>query len=295
MMGLGRFPWPKPPGGTTQPVWNGTEFSYDDRHCRVLAYEESASHWSGDLTSLHEQEAGRDHPIDLASRRLAVGSMLQLKAASPIVLDVGCSSGFVLEDLRQALPRAALIGADYLPGPLDGLGLRMPDIPILQFDLRQCPLPNACVDGITCLNVLEHIDDHAAALAEIHRVLKSGGLAHVEVPAGPELYDIYDEHLMHHRRYRLAELVGLARAQGFEVRRATHLGFFIFPAFRLVKRSNQRLLTESAGNKSRVVAQQIRRTRRSPLLALLMRCETALGHFMAYPRGIRCIVVLQKM
>ena len=63
---------------------------------RILAYHAEASHWSEDLTSLHEAEAGRDHPIDVASRRLAVGSMRRLALAAPTILDVGCSSGFVV-------------------------------------------------------------------------------------------------------------------------------------------------------------------------------------------------------
>ena len=41
------------------------------------------------------------------------------------------------------------------------------------------------------LNVLEHIDDHSSAIAQVARVLKPGGVAVVEVPAGPHLYDTY--------------------------------------------------------------------------------------------------------
>src|SRR6185369_6000481 len=152
-------------------------------------YDAATSHWSDDLTSLHEAEAGQDHPIDLASRRLAVASMRGLEHDAPVVLDVGCSSGFVLEDLQRALPRASVIGSDYLEGPLEGLAGRRSNVPLLQFDLRKCPLSDGCVDGVTCLTVLEHIDDHRAALSEIRRILKPGGIAHIEVPAGPELFD----------------------------------------------------------------------------------------------------------
>ncbi len=262
--------------------------------CRILAYSAANSHWSDDLTSLHETEAGHDHPIDIASRNLAIASMRRLPGNAPVILDVGCSSGFVLEDLKTALPQASLIGADYLRGPLEGLAKRMPEIPILQFDLRQCPLTTACIDGVTCLNVLEHIDDHTAALAEIHRILKPGGIAHIEVPAGPSLYDIYDEHLLHHRRYRLAELTALARNLGFKVLKGTHLGFLIFPAFYLAKRRNQKKASLSPEAKALFVAGQIRVTRRNPLFALIMSIETALDRFISYPCGIRCVLVLRK-
>lgn len=294
MSSFDSFPWPPPPETSLRPRWNGRNFEWGDQTCRVLAYDGESSHWSEYLTSLHEIEAGHDHPIDLASRRLAVSSMERLAVNAPIILDAGCSSGFVLEDLRQMLPHARLIGADYLRGPLEGLAQRMPDIPILQFDLRRCPLPTACVDGVTSLNVLEHIDDHQTALAEIHRILKPGGLAHIEVPAGPALYDIYDEHLMHHRRYRLADLVSLARQTGFVVEKATHLGCLVYPAFYWVKHRNRRKLSLPADEKNRLVIAQIRATRSNPLFAILLKLETAVGRHLSYPWGIRCVCRLRK-
>lgn len=291
---LDKFPWPSPPGTSAVPRWDGRNFILGPNLNRLLAYGSDTSHWSDDLTSLHEAEAGHDHPIDLASRRMAVSTMRQLAARSPVILDVGCSSGFVLEDLRRALPHAGLIGSDYLRGPLEGLAQRMPEIPILQFDLRQCPLPDACIDGITCLNVLEHIDDHATALGEIYRILKPGGIAHVEVPAGPDLYDIYDEHLLHHRRYHLAGLQGLARRCGFVVRQSTHLGFFVFPAFWWIKKRNRRKLHLPPAEKARLVAAQIRSTRASAFLSGVVGLETRLGRHVSYPWGIRCVVLLWK-
>lgn len=296
MTALESFPWPLPLGAHAQPRWTGQGFEIGDRGKteRLLAYDVGTSHWSDDLTSMHEAEAGHDHPIDRASRYLAVSSMQLVGGNAPIILDVGCSSGFVLDDLRQAIPHAHLIGADYLRGPLESLAHRMSSIPILQFDLRKCPLPTACVDGITCLNVLEHIDDHEKALAEIYRILKPGGIAHVEVPAGPELFDIYDEYLLHHRRYRLAELVSLAKKTGFSVRKATHLGFSVFPAFWWVKRGNRKKTHLPTKEKARLVAAQIRTTRGNPLFAAVVKTETWLGKVMPFPWGIRCVCVLTK-
>jgi SAM-dependent methyltransferase len=294
MATLETFPWPRLPDRDAAPVWRGTGFISGDQECRVLAYQTAESHWSDDLTSLHEAEAGRHHPIDVASRELAVVSMRGIRHDGPVLLDVGCSSGFVLEDLQLAMPHASLIGADYLQGPLEGLARRMSNIPLLQFDLRKCPLSDGCIDGVTCLNVLEHIDDHAAALGEIHRILRPGGIAHIEVPAGPELFDIYDERLLHHRRYRLAELITLAERAGFRVEKATHLGCFVFPMFWMVKKRNRRKLSLPVEVKERLVADQIRSTSSSPVLAGIMRTETLLGRYLSYPWGIRCVAVLSK-
>ena len=137
---------------------------------RILAFDAEQSHWSPELTKLHEEEAGSGHPIDTAYREAAVYSLRHFRTAeSPIILDVGCSSGYMLEEIRKSLPQAALIGSDYLSAPLMELAERMPDLPFLQFDLRRCPLPDACVDVVTALNVLEHIDRDEEALAEIFR------------------------------------------------------------------------------------------------------------------------------
>lgn len=301
---LASFPWPIPPGVGQTPEWTGRGFRIDaddERAPRaVLAYDSAESHWSPELTELHEAEAGSTHPIDRASRRLAVQSLTGHflprggNAAAPVVLDVGCSSGFVLEEIRAALPNAALIGSDYILPPLEKLAARLPGVPLLQFDLRRSPLPDACVDAVTALNVLEHIDDDRAALREIARILRPGGIAHIEVPAGPDCYDIYDEQLMHHRRYRCDDLLAKAREAGFSVQRTTHLGCLIYPAFWLVKQRGRRALNLPTAEKKKIVAQQIRQTGDSTLLNAALQLEEALGRLMTFPFGIRCVIVLHK-
>ncbi len=71
-------------------------------------------------------------------------------------------------------------------------------------DLRHLALPPDSVDFFLCLHVLEHIDDDRAAIAEIRRALKPGGLVYFMVPmhldrpdtiefgsARPEVYGHY--------------------------------------------------------------------------------------------------------
>ena len=44
------------------------------------------------------------------------------------------------------------------------------------------PLKSASVDTVLCFNLLEHVFDHQAALSEIHRVMKPGGVLYGWVP-----------------------------------------------------------------------------------------------------------------
>lgn len=290
------YPFPGTPLEPGSVRWDGHEFVIAEKHRRkILCYDDTQSNWSDELTQLHEQETGSNHPIDKASRRLAIRSVRKyLRAQNPVLLDVGCSSGFLLEELRSAFPSAQILGADYIPELLERVAMRLSGVPIVQFDLRKCPLPDNSIDAITCLNVLEHIDNDRQAAQHLARILRPGGIAHIEVPAGPHLYDIYDEHLMHHRRYRLEDLKMLIADAGLEILEATHLGVFIYPAFSFVKRRQRSQLALPAEEKKKIIAGQIRATGRSSALDALLNVETALGQLIPYPMGIRCIVVARN-
>ena len=289
------FAWPLLADSTSQPIWTDKGFDVGGIHHDILSYDNHSSHWSAELTSLHEADAGRDHPMDLASREMAIRSLRRfVSAATPLILEVGCSSGYFLEALRMNWPKARLIGSDYFPEPLQALAARLPDVPILQFDLTTCPLPDACVDAVTALNVLEHIEDDVRALSQVRRILKPGGIVHIEVPSNPDLYDIYDEQLMHHRRYRVSELESKMRQAGLTVVRTTHLGFFPYPLFAAVKRQNKAKTNWPMERKKAWLSAQIKNTRRNPILQAMLAMELILGQWVSYPAGIRCVVVGQR-
>ena len=295
-MKLDGFPWPKIGERKAIPVWNGGQFMIDSQRFEILTYSESESAWSPELTALHEKEASTSHPIDIASRTMAIESMKLLQSRrNPIILDVGCSSGFLVEDLLREIPQAAIIGADYLPKVVLSAARRVRSTPFLQFDLRNCPLANDCLDGVTALNVLEHIDDDFKALKEIQRILRRGGLAHIEVPADPSSFDLYDEVLLHFRRYRLRDLKSKALEAGFTILKATHLGFFVYPLFKIVKRRNQEAgKSLSYEEKKTLVAQQIGRTAHTRLLSMAFKVERIFSPLVRYPFGIRAVLRLQK-
>ena len=96
-------------------------------------------------------------------------------------------------------------------------------------------LPSESVDVVYSFNVLEHIVDDEAALAELRRVLKPGGQLLLYVPAFMILYSAMDRRVGHLRRYRKQPLQRLALRAGFAVddaRYADSLGFLAALAFR---------------------------------------------------------------
>ena len=97
-----------------------------------------------------------------------------------IVVDLGCGSR--KKPGRVGIDKVDLEGVDIVADLEKGLSF----------------FPAGCVDEIHCRSVLEHVDDLEGLLAEMLRVLKPEGTAHVFVPhfSNPHFYSDYT-----HRRF----------------------------------------------------------------------------------------------
>ena len=290
------FAWPSVGGET--PVWTGDGFQVGAERRAVVDYDAGASGWSAALTRFHEETvAGGMHPIDVASRRRARRSLkrhLHTRRQAPVILEVGCSSGYLLRELADDWPRSLVIGSDFIAEPLGRLAWQMPGVPLLRFDMVECPLPSASVDAVVLLNVLEHIEDDGAAVSQMARVLRPGGIAVVEVPAGPDLYDVYDKYLQHYRRYRLVDLCRLLERAGLPVVDRSHLGALLYPAFAVTKKRNQRWLGMPEDVQRRIVQKSITATERSRVMRWAFALEILGSRWLSYPIGIRCVAVAVK-
>ncbi|HEX9460980.1 MAG TPA: methyltransferase domain-containing protein [Alphaproteobacteria bacterium] len=146
---------------------------------------------------------------------------------SPVV-DFGAGSGTFSRMVRDRGAQVVCVEPDpTLAARLRGDG----------FDVHGslAALPDAAVPAVYSLNVLEHIEDDAAALRELNRILSPGGRLLLYVPAFPILYSSFDARYGHQRRYRKSALRSRVAAAGFRVvacRYADSLGFFAALAFR---------------------------------------------------------------
>lgn len=286
------FLLPAPKGYSSAPEWDGQSFVVGDLRTPVLEYSENFAGWSDDLTALHEEAAGESHPIDVASRRNAIEEVRKaVRTSSPVIMEIGCSSGFLIRELVAEFPSACVIGADVVKAPLYRLATRLPGVPLMRFDLLHCPLPDQSVDVLIMLNVLEHIEDDVRALQRAFNVLKPGGVLIVEVPAGKSLYDSYDAELQHFRRYAASELADKLTSVGFSLSRRSHLGFLLFPAFAIVKLKNKSAAQRSP---SAVVWDQASSTASSGLVKLAMELETRHLSHIRLPFGIRALATARR-
>jgi hypothetical protein len=89
------------------------------------------------------------------------------------------------------------------------------------------PIPSSAL--VAMLDVLEHIDDAAGALATLRDRLPAGGPIVVTVPAMQWAFSSWDTELGHHRRYSRRTLRADLAAAGFEVRTVSYLFPELFP------------------------------------------------------------------
>lgn len=174
-------------------------------------------------------------------RRQVLGSVFDawLPTGDLRILDVGCGTGFMMEELRrfgsvEGLETAAearafvrrRFGADVV--------------------LHEASLPGGIptdrtYDLVTAFDVLEHLEDPVQSLRAIHRALGEAGLFICTVPAFMALWSDHDVVNHHFRRYHAALLREQLLAAGFEVLWSSYFNALLFP-FAAAVRLGQRLL-----------------------------------------------------
>ena len=155
------------------------------------------------------------------------------------ILDCGCGTGANLQML-ESYGRAwgfdlSFRGLEYA----HGYGQRR----VAQASITGIPFAAATFDLVTALDVLYSLSEaeEAAALAEIHRILRPGGTLIVNVAALPILrgnHSIFGSEVRRSTRRRLRFL--LTRA-GFTVTRLTYSNAILFPLM-LAVRTGQRIM-----------------------------------------------------
>jgi SAM-dependent methyltransferase len=287
--------WPPMPGHAARPHWTGRAFAVAGQELSILQYGIRPSGWDDERADLVEHEIDDKKPIGKASRQQALRELRRFldPATDPVILEVGCSSGFLLKDLLTVFPNARVVGAEYALPALVRLSSTLPTVPLVQMDLTCAPLPDESFDAVLALNVLEHIEDDLSAMVHMRRMLKPGGIAIIEVPASPGLFDLFDSWVGHHRRYRMRDLTARLENAGFEVMSRSHLGFFVFPVFWLGKKKSRHFGAGTA-DKRALTVRALQIGKRSRILELAFRLEGLLRPFVYLPFGIRCLVTVRK-
>jgi ubiquinone/menaquinone biosynthesis C-methylase UbiE len=107
------------------------------------------------------------------------------QAAPASVLEIGCGEGFVLRYLAERRPGICWAGLDLSAPAIGYARAQCPSSVTLGVgSIYYLPMPPAAFDLVICSEVLEHLADAPAALAELQRVSRS----HVLITAPREPY-----------------------------------------------------------------------------------------------------------
>ena len=139
------------------------------------------------------------------------------------VLEIGVGHGSYASFLKELGP---YMGVDIDAESVAEARTQFPDLEFGVADITTGDFLKNVGEGrfcsIVCLNVIEHIEDHQRAFANLSHALNSGGHLLVIVPALPQLYNDLDSLAGHHRRYRSKEVHNLMAEAGLEPVRANY-------------------------------------------------------------------------
>jgi putative flippase GtrA len=136
---------------------------------------------------------------------------------------------------------------------------------------------------IGAFDVIEHLEDDAAAMRLFHDRLGAGGVMVATVPAFSFLWSKHDELNHHFRRYSLPEITRLFVAAGFVDVRATYWNMTLFPVAFLLR------LIGRGGGDALTPARPI-----NWLLTQILRFESFVIPHVALPFGVGIVITGRK-
>jgi SAM-dependent methyltransferase len=204
------------------------------------------------------------------------------------ILDAGCGSGRTLEELVDyGSVRGLELNEDAAElARARGLG----EVQVGRLEL--IPWEDESFDLITCLDVLEHVEDDREALTELRRVTRPGGWLVATVPAYQALWSPHDEANHHYRRYERATLRAAVGDTGWTLNRLTSFNTVLFPPAAAIRLAQRRRKGQNGNGKVDV--------ERSPAwlnraLERPMQLEARwLGRGRTLPAGLSLLAILQK-
>lgn len=164
------------------------------------------------------------------------------------VLDVGAGSGvfsrmLVAEGLAG---RAICVDPNYPPERLGGPG---PDGVAYRRSVATVEAPL-----VLMVDVIEHVDDDVALIADYAAMAQPGTRFLISVPAFQFLWSSHDVFLEHRRRYTLATLAAAVEAAGLAVADSRYFFGMLFPAAAAMRLVERALKGDKAAAKSALTA-----------------------------------------
>ncbi|MEE9274958.1 MAG: methyltransferase domain-containing protein [bacterium] len=160
------------------------------------------------------------------------------------VLELGCHTGKNLRYIAEKNPGVKTFGLDIsFLSLLKACTNNVHGTGFLSGSAERLPFKEGCVDAVLCMDLLEHLSDPAACLAEASRVLRRGGKIAIKCPVkdirwtadafrrwrDPEGWrkTLFEIGHAEERLLRSGELVGLLEEAGFRIVQKIHFDVFV--------------------------------------------------------------------
>ncbi|HEY59765.1 MAG TPA: class I SAM-dependent methyltransferase [Anaerolineae bacterium] len=179
-------------------------------------------------------------PASRHVRRLIFQMIKNLSFSS--VLDAGCGAGTLLIEMRKRYPQIELRGVEYAFTGVSAAREKNPDAKIRQLDLVKQHLP-ASFDLVTCIDVLEHIQDDVSTLRNLRKMTRKYFL--LVVPTGP-LFKQEKIKVGHVHGFSRKEVLLKLRDAGFKVEKKIAWGF---PFYNIYRRIVMNMPKDAVGGK----------------------------------------------
>jgi SAM-dependent methyltransferase len=171
-----------------------------------------------------------------ARRAIVCGAIRRYCPRPGRIIDVGCGPGGTSIALRDF---GAVIGVDFSTSSVRTAAAR--GIPAARMDALRLALADGAFGLAVALDVIEHLDDDVAALAEMRRVVRPGGCVVISVPAYQFLWSDHDVALGHRRRYTRGMLRERLERAGWHVEHCGYVMPALFPVSATVRLAERAL------------------------------------------------------
>ena len=225
--------------------------------------------------------------------RAMIKTMLSLSFGSNrlgSVLDVGCGTGALLDQLRGSTKE--LWGVDGSQEALRYCRLRGHQN-LIRADACCLPFAAEYFDAILAIGLIEHLEDDTAFLFEMKRLLKPNGVLILLTSSFPYLWSAHDTANEHRRRYYLRPLNRKINAHGFDTIRFSHLNFFLFPILAAMLLLHRQIFKSELNDPQRILPMPPRIV--NGALTKLLLLESRLMRWLSFPWGISMIGAFKKL
>jgi SAM-dependent methyltransferase len=225
-------------------------------------------------------------------RNRCIASVVRRFAPQGVLLDIGGGNGYVSKGLTEAGIACALLE----PGIDGALAARARGVdPVICARLEDSGMAPGSVSAAGMFDVLEHIEDEAGALQQVHALLGPGGRLFLTVPAYAFLHSADDVAAGHFRRYTLRSLKRAVIGNGFMPEYSTYLFAPLPPGVLLLRTLPSVLGLRHSGDTELQASDHVRQGLAARIIDRLLDTEAQrIEAGGAIPFGTSCLAVCIK-